>query len=132
MNPSSGYQSYKQNTVLTASPEQLVVMLYDGALKFLARTALAMRGDQPSQAGMPMRRAQAIIDELLATLDMEAGEVAERLQSIYVFCTRLLTEAQLEKSPEKVEQVAKLLKELRDAWAQVSANGTPAPASATA
>ena len=119
----SPYQAYKDSSVLTASPEQLVVMLYDGALRFLARSAAAMRAGQPSAAGGSLRRAQAIIDELLATLDMSAGEVAERLQSIYVFCTRTLVEAQVESDPVKLDQVCDLLRELRDAWAEIAGTG---------
>ncbi len=119
----SPYQAYKDSSVLSASPEQLVVMLYDGALRFLTRAAMAMRAGQAPAAGIPLRRAQAIIDELLATLDLSAGELAERLQSIYVFCTRLLVEAQLEADPEKLDKVCELLRELREAWAEIAAGG---------
>ena len=75
---------------MTASPEQLVVMLYDGAGRFLRQAEGSMIDGSWLQASEKLSRAEAIIDELLATLDMDAGEVADRLQSIYVFCkTRL-------------------------------------------
>jgi len=106
--------------VLTAPPERLVVMLYDGALRFLARAAVAMREQGPVAAAQPIQRAQAILEELLSTLDMEqGGEVAERLQAIYVFCLRELPDAQLKRDDVKIDQVAGLLRELRDAWAQI-------------
>lgn len=106
--------------MLTAPPERLVVMLYDGALRFLARAAIAMRDQGPLPAAKEIRRTQAILEELLSTLDHEqGGEVAERLQAIYVFCLRMLAEAHVQRDAEKLDQVAGLLRELRDAWAQV-------------
>ena len=117
----SASQAYKESSVLTAPPELLVVMLYDGALRFLARAAYALRNEGgPAAAAHPLNKAAAIIDELLVTLDHEkGGEVADRLQAIYVFCHRLLGEARLESDADKVDEVAKLLRELREAWAQI-------------
>jgi flagellar protein FliS len=85
MNPYARPQAYREASVMTASPEQLVVMLYDGAGRFLRQAEGAMLGGTWMQASEKLSRAEAIIDELLATLDMEAGEIAERLQAIYVF-----------------------------------------------
>ena len=113
-------RAYRESSILTAPPERLVVMLYDGARRFLAQAAYAMRERDVAQAGNRLQRAEAIIEELLATLDMSAGEVAERLEAIYVFSRRMLAEARLEQDPEKVEQVSELLGELREAWAEVA------------
>jgi flagellar protein FliS len=113
--------AYKQQSILTATPGQLVVMLYDGCLRFLHQAAYAMREGKVGEAGGRLTRAEAIIDELLATLDMEqGGVVASRLQGIYVFCNKHLTEARLARDPEMIEKVGELLTELRDAWAQVA------------
>jgi flagellar secretion chaperone FliS len=111
-------RAYRESSVMTAPPERLVVMLYDGALRFLARATAEMREGRHVAAGQPLSRAEAILDELLATLDMDQGEVAERLQAIYVFCRRLLIEARLERDAERIEKVSHLLGELRDAWNQ--------------
>lgn len=119
----SATRAYTESSVLTAPPERLVVMLYDGAGRFLARAAALIRAGQPGPAGEPLGRAQAIVHELLATLDPEAGEIAERLQSIYLFCERTLVEAQLERDAGKVDSVARLLAELRDAWAEIAEQG---------
>lgn len=120
MNAQASVQAYKESSVLTAPPERLVVMLYDGALRFLARAAVLMREQGPVPAAKDIKRAQAIVDELLSTLDHDqGGEVADRLQAIYVFCLRLLAEAQLHRDAEKLDQVAGLLRELREAWAQI-------------
>jgi flagellar protein FliS len=119
MNPYARPQAYREASVMTASPEQLVVMLYDGAGRFLSQAEVAMVGGTWLQASEMLSRAEAIIDELLATLDMETGEIAERLQAIYVFCKARLIEARLERDPGRVDQVARLLDELRGAWANL-------------
>jgi flagellar protein FliS len=113
--------AYKQQSILTATPGQLVVMLYDGCLRFLNQAANAMREGNGRESDARLMRAEAIIDELLATLDLEQGGViASRLQGIYVFCSRHLIEARGASDPEMIEKVGELLAELRDAWAQVA------------
>lgn len=113
-------QAYRDSAILTAPPERLVVMLYDGANRFLIQGATAMRAGDLSVTNDRLRRAEAIVTELRSTLDMSAGEVATNLESIYSFCQRLLLEARLKRDPEKIEEVARLLRELRDAWDQVA------------
>jgi flagellar protein FliS len=112
--------AYRESAVLTATPEQLVVMLYDGANRFLTQSAIAMRDSRPALAGEKLRRAEAIIDELLATLDMSVGEIAEQLQALYLFFKEHLSAARLEQSADKVEEVARLMRELRSAWAGIA------------
>ena len=112
--------AYRESAVLTATPEQLVVMLYDGAIRFLRQAdALSEEGAWP-QAIERIGRAQAIMDELTCTLNMDAGELSEKLQSIYVFCAGLLRDARLRKDVHRIRQVSHLLGELRDAWAEIS------------
>lgn len=114
-------QAYRESAVLTAPPERLVVMLYDGARRFLYQAATAMReGDVPT-AHERLRRAERVIEHLLATLDMSQGELPERLEAIYAFCLELLGDARLRQDPERVDQVGGLLGELREAWAQLAA-----------
>jgi flagellar protein FliS len=113
-------QAYRDSSVLTAPPERLVVMLYDGTRRFLAQAGHAMREGNIALANNRLQRAEAILDELLSTLDMEAGEIATRLQSIYLFCRRTLAEGRVETNPEKFEQVSRLLGELREAWDEIA------------
>jgi flagellar protein FliS len=113
--------AYLQQSVMTAPPERLVVMLYDGAIRFLIQAAAALREDARAVAFERLGRGEAIIDHLLATLDMSAGEVAQRLEGVYVFCKRLLLEARTEHDAAKVELVHGYLAELREAWAQIAA-----------
>ena len=114
--------AYQQQSILTATPGQLVVMLYDGCLRFLHQAAHALREGDVAESNARLLRAEAIIDELHATLDLEqGGVVASRLQGIYVFCNRQLLEARSAQEPEMIERVGELLAELRDAWAQIAA-----------
>jgi flagellar protein FliS len=113
-------QSYQQNAVMTAPPGRLVVMLYDGAGRFLRRASLAMRNGDVGRTNESLQRGEAIIDELLVTLDHEkGGEIAAGLRDLYLFCRRHLNEARVEQDHEKVDAVVGLLAELRDAFAQI-------------
>jgi flagellar protein FliS len=111
---------YRESAVLTATPEQLVVMLYDGANRFLTQSSVAMRDGRAGLAGEKLRRAEAIIDELLATLDLSVGEVAERLQALYLFFKEHLSAARLGQDAGKVDEVARLMRDLRGAWAGIA------------
>jgi flagellar protein FliS len=124
----SGYQAYQSNSVFTATPEQLVVMLYDGALRFGRRAQGAWaNGDKPG-ATAAVGRVTAIIHELNATLNMEAGgEIAENLRSIYSFLNRYLVESVTEQDPAKLRRALELIMELREAFSQ-AAKKTPTAA----
>ena len=117
----SSHASYRESAILTAPPEQLVIMLYDGCHRFLLQAMAAMGDGNAAEAGERLGRATAIIDELQSTLDLSAGAIAERLDGIYVFCRRHLAEGLCERDPSKLETVARLLRQLRDAWAQAAA-----------
>lgn len=112
--------AYRQQAILTAPPGRLVVMLYDGCLRFLYQSAHAMREGDAMTSVARMRRAEAIIDELTVTLDFERGGViASHLQGIYTFCRRLLLEAWRERDADKIDHVSTLLAELREAWVEI-------------
>jgi flagellar protein FliS len=120
MNQSAVHQSYKESAVLTATPERLVVMLYDGAHRFLFQAAVAMREGKVEQANNRLQRAEAIIDELNTTLDMSVGEIPARLRAIYLFCKRHLMQARIKRSPEMIDEVDGLLSTVGDAWRQIA------------
>jgi flagellar protein FliS len=131
MNPYASPQAYRQSAVLTATPEQLVVMLYDGAVRFLRQAEIAMREGAFLHSYEKLGRGEAIIDELIATLNMDTGEIAERLQAIYVFQKRTLIEARVQRDDVKIGQVVALLSSLREAWAKLAEQAAAqAPASA--
>jgi flagellar protein FliS len=121
MNPHDAKRAYTESAVLTAPPERLVVMLYDGAIRFLNQSAVAMRAGNQRVFLDRVQRGEAIITELNLTLDMRQGEVAERLRAIYQFCNLHLTAATVEGDPRKIDDVVRLLSELREAWQQIAA-----------
>jgi flagellar secretion chaperone FliS len=123
MNPyANAKQAYTESSVMTAPPERLVVMLYDGAIRFLSQAAVATRTGNLSVCSDRLRRAEAIIDELNVSLDMQQGDVAQQLRSIYLFSKRHLAGARLERDADAIDDVSRLLGELREAWQQLAEN----------
>lgn len=114
-------QAYRESAILTAPPERLVVMLYDGARRFLHQASAAMRAGNVPVAHERLRRAEKIVEHLLGTLDMSQGDVAERLEAIYAFCLQLLAEGRMRQDPAPLDKVNDFLGELREAWAQLAA-----------
>ncbi len=114
--------AYRESAVLTASPVQLVVMLYDGAGRFLRQAIASFDAGEEVRAGQAIGRTQAIVEELLATLDLDrGGEIASRLQGIYVYCLKQMAEARFQKDTAKLQEVAGLLGDLRESWAELAA-----------
>ncbi len=129
MNPYAAAKlAYTEASVMTASPERLVVMLYDGAIRFLHQSAAALRAGKRDTARERLRRATMIIDELNRSLDMSQGEIAVGLRSIYSFCSRHLIDSTLHADPEGYEKVAALLAELRESWAAIEKSSERIPA----
>jgi flagellar protein FliS len=114
-------QAYRQNAVLSASPSQLVVMLYDGARRFLRQAGAAMQAGEIERAHHTLRRAELIIGHLDGTLDHDHGELPGRLHAIYAFCLAHLNRARMAQDAGMLEDVSRLLGELRGAWAQIAA-----------
>ena len=112
--------AYEKTAVLTATQEQLIVMLYDGARRFLFQAGVAMRDGQIELSHRKLRRAEDIIRHLLDALDMEQGEISQRLESIYLFCLRYLQQARFDRDANKLDQIGNLLGELREAWATIA------------
>jgi flagellar secretion chaperone FliS len=118
---SAQHAAYRRGEVLAASPAQLVVLLYDGARRFLRQATVAMRAGEIERTHTRLRNAERIIRHLDGTLDFEQGQVAQNLHSIYAFCLAHLDSARLSQDPAKVEQVGEMLGELREAWAEIAA-----------
>ncbi|PLX91434.1 MAG: flagellar export chaperone FliS [Desulfuromonas sp.] len=112
-------QQYQQNQILTASPEQILVMLYDGAIRF---TRQAMQGIETQNTSLKLEgvsRAMAIITEFSNTLDHEiGGEIAENLDALYAFMNRQLSQVNIDGDIEKLKVVEGLLMELRETWVE--------------
>src|SRR5256885_16327137 len=120
MTPPLAPRPNRETAVLTPPPERFVVMLYDGIPRFLSQPPVAMRDGNVEQSNNRLQRAEAIIDELNTTLDMSQGQVAERLRALYNFSKRHLMQARIQRNPEMIEETAKLLDTVGDAWRQIA------------
>ena len=110
-------QQYQQNQILSASPEQILVMLYDGAIRFTRQAMIGIEDGRASVKADGVSRAMAIITEFANTLDHEVGgEIAENLDGLYSFMIRELTQANLNNDMEKLKIVEGLLVDLRQTW----------------
>ncbi|MCX7821009.1 MAG: flagellar export chaperone FliS [Brevinematales bacterium] len=117
-----GYRNYKEVEIETASGLKLVVMLYSGAIKFLNIAKEAIFSKKLDIANNNIIKAQDIITELMTSLNFEAGEIAHNLYSLYIYMNRRLLEANLEKNPEIINEVIKLLNILKEAWEEILKN----------
>jgi flagellar secretion chaperone FliS len=118
------YQAYQSGAVFTASPAQLVLMLFDGAIKFLNISLEGFKLQDPLEFNLTIhqniQKAQAIVRELKACLDPEKGpEFAEKMTALYNYFDRRMQEGNLKKEPEPLEEVIKHLQVLRDAWKEM-------------
>ncbi|MBX3228809.1 MAG: flagellar export chaperone FliS [Labilithrix sp.] len=112
---------YRGVQLQTSSPAQLVVMLYDGILRFVTEAHAAIETDDRARMGDRVGRALAIVDELTATLDPKyAPELAENMTALYGFCKRRLYEANLHRDPQALADVKTAIVPLRDAFASIS------------
>jgi flagellar protein FliS len=122
MKPQNPWQSYRQVATRTASPGQLVLMLYEGAIRFLERAQGGFELEDPVEANTAVNnniiRAQEIIRELDFSLDLDkGGELAVQLRRLYDYFDRVLLEANLRKDPAGIAEVIERISVLRDAWA---------------
>ncbi|MGE7842224.1 flagellar export chaperone FliS [Lysinibacillus sp. NPDC093712] len=110
--------AYKQNSVTTASPGELTLMLYNGCLKFLNKAKLAIQDKNIQDKNTNLLKAQAIISEFMATLNMDI-EVSKNMLALYEYMNRRLVEANIQNDVSIIEEVEGLVTEFRDTWKEV-------------
>lgn len=111
------YQKYKVAQYSTASPEQLLLMLYDGAIKFARQAKKEMEEKNIEGANNKLKRTEDIINELMVSLDMDhGGEIARNLYNLYDYMNRRLIQANIRKDPSLVDEVINLLNSLKKSW----------------
>lgn len=111
-------KAYKQNSVTTASPGELTLMLYNGCLKFLHKAKLAIQEKNIQEKNTNLQKAQSIIGELMSTLNMDV-EVSKQLLPLYEFLNRRLIEANIQNDVAIIEEVEGFVTEFRDTWKEV-------------
>jgi len=118
----SGLNAYREHAVTTQSQGQLVVMLYEGAIKFLRQAVAAMQAEDYVEKGRLINKAVDIINELNVALDFESAEdISGSLRSLYQFMIRHLYQANLQNDSERIQDVIGLLEELNEGWRIVTA-----------
>jgi flagellar secretion chaperone FliS len=135
MRTTNPWASYRQVATQTASSGQLVLMLFDGALRFLSRAAAGFAEEDPAVANETInnnvQRAQAIIMELNTSLNLaEGGQLAQTLRQLYNYFDRRLQHSNMTKTPDGIAEVSERVMVLRDAWAQMLQNQTERPPAA--
>jgi flagellar protein FliS len=110
------YQNYIRQEVEGATKGKLVLLLYDGAIKFMRIAVLAIEEGKIPDAHNNIMKAQNIIYELMSSLNMDAGEISQNLLKLYDFMIWTLIEANRTKDKTKIESVASIMSELREAW----------------
>lgn len=127
------YQQYQESQLETASQGKLLIMLYDGAIRFLTQAQQAMQEKKWPEAHKFILRAEDIITELMACLKLEVGEVAHNLYRLYEYMNWRLIQANIKRNPEMVAEVQGRLRDLREAWVEaIKIAGAGSSASQTA
>ncbi len=114
----SAHNAYKQNSVTTASPGDLTLMLYNGCLKFLNKAKLAIQDKDIQEKNTNLQKAQAIISELMSTLNMNI-EISKNMMALYEYMNTRLVEANIRNDISIIEEVEGLVTEFRDTWKEV-------------
>lgn len=123
--------AYRQNSVDTASPARLIVMLYEGVVTALDKSAAALVGPVDIElAHKELTRCQDIVLELMQALNHDAGEMAVRLATLYEYCHHQLVRANATKDFTHAQPVREIFADLRDAWTEITEPGAMERASA--
>lgn len=129
---SNPYKKYQKTQITTASREQVLLMLYEGAIKFTKQARTSMQQKKVAEKGMYISKATAILSELMATLDFKVGgQLAIDLENLYVFMIDKLIEANITNDTKNLDHVESILVTLYQAWKDVIENprpdGVPSP-----
>lgn len=118
MNAMNPYlKEYKKNQVETATPEQILILLYDGAIQYLNKAAICIEEKNSSELQTNLFACEKIIIEFMNTLDMElGGDVARNLYRLYEYFYRTLISVGITQNMDKLQEVLRHLKNLRDTW----------------
>ena len=108
-------EAYKRQQIMTATPEALTLMLYNGCLKFMGEGKEAIEAKQYEQANTSLQKAQQIISEFRITLNMDY-DISHQLMPLYNYCYDRLVEGNMKSDSALVQEAIDIIKELRDAW----------------
>lgn len=112
------YAQYRQTQVQTAAPEQLILMLYDGVIKFCLQGKECIESKDVSGANAALIRVQDIISELQFSINDEAGEIAQQLSLLYDYLYRRALDANLAKDVTFIDEIMHMVRDLRSTWVE--------------
>ncbi|MCM1210213.1 MAG: flagellar export chaperone FliS [Blautia sp.] len=112
------FAEYTNNKILTASPAEVTLMLYEGAIKFCNIAIIAIEHGEMEKAHVNIKKTQRIIEEFRNSLDRQY-EVAEEFDKIYTYLLQRLLDANVKKDKEILEEVNRHLRSVRDTWKEV-------------
>lgn len=113
------HQTYLNNAVSTKSQGQLIIMLYDGAIKFIEQAQTAIEIGHIEEANKNLIKAQNILNELMVTLNFDAEEISKQLMSLYQFLYEQLIQANIKKDSGLLSSVKEILKDLSETWKKI-------------
>ncbi len=116
-NPYGKADNYLEQKVMSAKPEELTLMLYEGIIKFVKQAKIFNEKKDIQQSNYVNLKAQAIIQELRATLDLSI-EISAEFENLYIFMNKRLVDANLKKDNDILDEVLELAEEFRDTWKQ--------------
>lgn len=125
MAETDAYSQYRETQIMTASQGKLVVLLYEGAIRFMDAATAGLDNKKFDAVNNNLLRAQDILTELALSINFDAGEIATKLYNLYMYFNRRLVEANIRKDKEPIREVRGMLVSLLEAWRQV-ADKTPA------
>lgn len=114
----NGYQKYQQNSVMTASPKDLILMLYNGAIKFCNLAIQAFEKNEVQSQHTYLLKAQDIITELEVSLDHKY-EISKEIGALYAYIKELLVQANIKKDVQCVIEAKELISEFRNTWQEL-------------
>ncbi len=117
----NGVEAYQDAAVTTQSKGRLIILLYDGAIKFMKLAIREMEKNNYEAKGRYINRAQDIINELNAILDADTGgEIAANLRKLYCFMNSRLSQANIKRDPQIIRDVITLMEELNQSWKAIA------------
>ncbi len=118
MAPANPYEQYQRNKIMTASPAELTLMLYDGCIKFCNIALRAIEEKDIAKANVNIQKAQRIIEEFRATLDFKYP-VAKDFDNVYAYVLSRLVDANIRKDKDALEESIVHMRTMRDTWKEV-------------
>ena len=116
----AGYEAYKKTQIQTADQGSLILMCYEGAVKFLRKAKKSLEDNDRENWTTFLNKAQNVLWELTNSLNFDAGEIAYNLDSLYNYMIRRVVDAQFHENTEAVDEVIAYLEDLRETWKKIT------------